>query len=162
MCRKTTREFAEGRTKPVRVNVSQVHAYLGAPRHTLRGACRPHERARRGRGAGVDPDGRGSSVRRGDAHGRRQAALTITGQLGEVMKESAQAALSYVRSHADELHIPQDFYPKSDVHIHVPAGAIPKDGPSAGVTMITALASLLTGKKVKPRLAMTGEITLQG
>ena len=88
--------------------------------------------------------------------------LTITGQLGEVMKESAQAALSYVRSHAEELHIPADFYAKSDVHIHVPAGAIPKDGPSAGVTMITALASLLTGRKVRPRLAMTGEITLRG
>lgn len=88
--------------------------------------------------------------------------LILTGQLGDVMKESATAALSYIRSHAAKLKIPEDFYEKSEIHIHVPAGAVPKDGPSAGVTMLTALASLLTGRTVKPRLAMTGELTLSG
>ena len=89
-------------------------------------------------------------------------SLTLTGHLGEVMKESAQTALSYVRSQADRLNIPSDFYEKCDLHIHVPAGAIPKDGPSAGVTMVTTLASLLTGRKVRQDVAMTGEITLRG
>ena len=88
--------------------------------------------------------------------------LQLTGQLGDVMKESAQTALSYVRAHADVLHIAPDFYEKSDLHIHVPAGAVPKDGPSAGVTMTSAIASLLSGRPIKPALAMTGEVTLSG
>ncbi len=88
--------------------------------------------------------------------------LTLTGQLGSVMKESASTALSFIRSHADQLSVDDTFFDTHDIHIHVPEGAIPKDGPSAGVTMLTALASLITGKKVRPRLAMTGEITLRG
>ena len=85
--------------------------------------------------------------------------LTITGQLGDVMKESAQAALSYVRGHAD---LPDDWFATRDLHIHVPAGAIPKDGPSAGITMATALMSLVTGRPVRDDVAMTGELTLTG
>jgi ATP-dependent Lon protease len=91
-----------------------------------------------------------------------EKSLQLTGQLGEVMKESAQAALSWIRSHAKEVAVDEDFYRQFDLHLHVPEGAIPKDGPSAGVTMVTALVSLLTGRSVKSGLAMTGEITLSG
>ncbi len=88
--------------------------------------------------------------------------LQLTGQLGDVMKESAHAALSYVRTNAEKYGIPKDFLEKSDIHIHIPAGAMPKDGPSAGITMFTALVSLLTGIRVRHDVAMTGEISLRG
>ena len=88
--------------------------------------------------------------------------LVLTGQLGDVMKESARAALSYLRMNSLPLGIDPDLFQKTDIHIHVPAGAIPKDGPSAGVTILTAMTSLFTGRSVRPRLAMTGEITLSG
>jgi len=89
-------------------------------------------------------------------------ALTLTGHLGEVMKESAQAALSYIRSNSKDLNISPELIENNEIHIHVPSGATPKDGPSAGITMAVALASVLTKKPVKPSLAMTGEITLRG
>jgi ATP-dependent Lon protease len=88
--------------------------------------------------------------------------LVLTGQLGDVMKESARIALSYVRGHAEELGIDESAFEGTEFHVHVPAGAIPKDGPSAGVTMVTALASLLSGRPVKHTVGMTGEVTLQG
>jgi ATP-dependent Lon protease len=88
--------------------------------------------------------------------------LQLTGQLGDVMKESAQAALSYVRTNAEKFGIDKTFLEKSDIHIHIPAGAMPKDGPSAGVTMFTSLVSMLTGVRVRHDVAMTGEITLRG
>jgi ATP-dependent Lon protease len=91
-----------------------------------------------------------------------EGKLTITGQLGEVMRESAQAALSWVRSHADRLALPEDWFARHDVHLHVPAGAIPKDGPSAGITMATAIASLVRGLPISNEVGMTGEITLTG
>jgi ATP-dependent Lon protease len=88
--------------------------------------------------------------------------LQLTGQLGDVMKESAQAAMSYVRTRAEQFGIPVDFLEKSDIHIHIPAGGMPKDGPSAGVTMMTSIVSLLSGVRIRHDVAMTGEITLRG
>jgi ATP-dependent Lon protease len=94
--------------------------------------------------------------------GSGASGLVLTGQLGDVMKESARIALSYVRGHAEELGIEESAFENREFHVHVPAGAIPKDGPSAGVTMVTALASLLSGRPVKHTVGMTGEVTLQG
>lgn len=161
VCRKATRQFAEGRQEQVVVTEEQVRRYLGSPRFE---AEEIRERIDRpGVAIGLAWTSVGGEVLVVEAISMPgDQRLLLTGMLGEVMKESAQAALTYVRSRAKELGIDPEFYRKMDIHIHVPAGAIPKDGPSAGITMTTAIASLLTGRKVKPDVAMTGEVTLTG
>lgn len=161
MCRKTAREFAEGREKQVRVTRKTVHEMLGVPRYTYEELADRTDEPGVAVGLAWTPTG-GDVLFVEATRMEGGKTLTMTGQLGDVMKESAQAALSYVRAHSNDLNIDTEFYKNSDIHLHVPAGAIPKDGPSAGVTMITAIASLLSGRKVRPRLAMTGEITLRG
>ena len=161
VCRKVARRRAEGNTEPVRVAPDVVVSYLGVPRFELEEV---EQRTRvPGVATGLAWTPAGGDVLFVEATRMRGAhTLTLTGQLGDVMKESVQAALSWVRSHAGELGIDAEFWEHSDVHVHVPAGAIPKDGPSAGVTMATALVSLLTARPVRPDLAMTGEISLSG
>ena len=161
ICRKVTRRFAEGQTDLVHVDSDKLTEYLGAPRYQY------EEVVNRTRVPGV-ATGLAWTPVGGDVlfveatkmPGKRE--LLLTGMLGDVMKESAQAALSYIRSHAAELNIDPDVFSHIDIHLHVPAGAIPKDGPSAGITMATALASLMTERLIKPYVAMTGEITLTG
>lgn len=161
ICRKVTRQFAEGHMELVKVDADKVAEYLGAPRYQ-------HEEViHRTRVAGV-ATGLAWTPVGGDVlfveatcmPGKRE--LMLTGMLGDVMKESAQAALSYIRSHAADMGIDPEVFAKIDIHLHVPAGAIPKDGPSAGITMATALVSLMTGRLIKADTAMTGEITLSG
>jgi ATP-dependent Lon protease len=125
-----------------------------------------HEAAARtgipGVATGLAVTGVGGDVLFVEAASMRGRGLVLTGQLGDVMKESARIALTYVQSHAAELQIDERSFDGREFHIHVPAGAIPKDGPSAGVTIVTALASLLSGRPVKSTVGMTGEVTLQG
>jgi ATP-dependent Lon protease len=161
ICRKATREFAEGRTERVEVTEEQVRRYLGSPRFEQEELLERITRPGVATGLAWTPTGGEVLVVEATSMPGEER-LTLTGMLGEVMKESAQAALSYVRSRAKELGIDPGFYKKMDIHVHVPAGAIPKDGPSAGITIAAALASLLTGRKEKPHVAMTGEITLTG
>ncbi len=145
---------------PITVTTEQVHEYLGKPRFDSELAERMQVPGIATGLAWTEVGGDILFIEATRMKGNKQ--LIITGQLGDVMKESAQAALSYVRSHAAEIGIDEDVFAGSDLHLHIPAGAIPKDGPSAGITMTTAIASLLTGRKVKNNLAMTGEITLRG
>ena len=161
VCRKATREFAEGRTKDLVIDPAQIEKYLGSPRFEYEEAAKRTEAPGVVTGLVWTPVG-GDVVFIEASQMSGGKGLQLTGQLGDVMKESAQTALSYVRAHAGELHIAPDFYEKTDLHIHVPAGAVPKDGPSAGVTMASAIASLLSGRPIKPALAMTGEVTLSG
>jgi ATP-dependent Lon protease len=159
--RKATRQFAEGHKGKVTVNSKYIETALGAPRFVTDEVAERELAPGTAVGLAWTPVG-GEVLFVESAKMPGHKGLIVTGQLGDVMKESVTAALSYVRSHADELKIPTDFYDKTEIHVHVPAGAVPKDGPSAGVTMLTALTSLLTNRKVKSRLAMTGEITLSG
>ncbi len=159
--RNTAVKVAEGEAGPYQVDSEDdLRPALGAPKFTSEVAERMDEP---GVATGLAWTSVGGEIL--FVEGTRMVGtgkIQLTGQLGDVMKESAQAALSYVRTHAPELHIPEDFLEKSDVHIHIPTGGVPKDGPSAGLTMMTALVSLLTGIRVRHDVAMTGEITLRG
>ena len=159
--RKVTRRWAEGQTDQVVVTGERVEEFLGAP-YFMREEL--EERTfMPGVATGLSWTAAGGEVlfiEASQMHGKK--GLTLTGQLGDVMKESAQAALTWVRAHARQLGIEESFFERVDLHLHVPEGAIPKDGPSAGVTLVTALVSLLTGRPVRSRVAMTGEVTLSG
>jgi ATP-dependent Lon protease len=162
--RKTATRIASGNaTAPVEIGTDEVRDALGRQRFFQESAERT---AIPGVATGLSVTGAGGDVlfieaTSMPAHPPKDA-LVLTGQLGDVMKESARIALSYVRAHADELHIDDDAFDDREFHVHVPAGAIPKDGPSAGITMTTALASLLSGRPVRHTVGMTGEVTLQG
>ena len=160
VCRKVARKVAEGKTDLTRVSRANVHAFLGPVKFLPEAEQEQHEIGVATGLAWTSTGGEILSVEASLSRGRGN--LTLTGQLGDVMKESAQAAVSYARAHAKTLGIEADFYQKLDIHIHVPAGAIPKDGPSAGITMATALISALTRRAVSRDVAMTGEITLRG
>jgi ATP-dependent Lon protease len=160
LCRKVARKIAEGETGLFTITVANLHKYLGVPKF-LPEMERKHDEV--GVVTGLAWTETGGDVLYIEATTMKgKGSLTLTGQLGDVMKESAHAALTYVRSRAAELGINTERFGKTDVHIHVPAGAIPKDGPSAGVTMATALASVFVNEPVRRDLAMTGEVTLRG
>jgi ATP-dependent Lon protease len=162
VCRKLARKIAEGRTDKLVITPEIIHEFLGGIK--VRVDTEIAERTKRpGVVVGLAWTPAGGDILFIEANKMKgKGGFNITGQIGDVMKESMQAALTWVRSNATSLGLDEDFTKELDIHIHVPAGAIPKDGPSAGVTMATALVSLLTGKLVRPLLAMTGEITLSG
>ena len=161
LCRKAARRRAEGLEEPIDITPAVVMEMLGAPRFL------DEEVEARTKNPGVaiglawTPVG-GEVLFIEASRMAGTGSLTLTGQLGDVMKESARAALSWLRAHAKEYRIDPDFFKGAEMHVHVPSGAIPKDGPSAGVTMAAALVSELTGRPVRGDLAMTGEITLSG
>jgi ATP-dependent Lon protease len=160
VCRKAAMQIATGRAEKVRVDEERLRAWLGPRRFAGEVRRRTSEP---GVATGLAYTAVGGDVLFIEATAYPgKGRLTITGQLGEVMQESAQAAHSWVRSHTEELGLPADWFAEHDVHVHVPAGAVPKDGPSAGVTMATAMASLVRGQPVAHDLGMTGEITLTG
>ncbi|MCL0061444.1 endopeptidase La [Thermodesulfovibrionales bacterium] len=160
LCRKVAKQVVEEKAKRFRITKNTVHKYLGVPKYL------PEEEMKKdgiGVATGLAWTEAGGDVIYTEATTMKgKGNLTITGQLGDVMKESAQAALSYVRAKSKALEIGEDIFSKVDLHIHVPAGAIPKDGPSAGITMAAAIASAFMGKGVRRDVAMTGEITLRG
>ena len=160
LCRKAAREIAEGKRKGARVDEARVRAWLGKRRFSAEARKRTSDP---GVATGLAVTPVGGDVLFVEATAMPGSGkLTITGQIGDVMRESAQAALSWVRGHAATLGLESDWFAERDVHIHVPAGAVPKDGPSAGTAMATALASLAMGVPVSEEVAMTGEITLTG
>lgn len=160
ICRKVARKKAEGYRGVTRVTRSNLHKFLGVPKYLPE---QEQEENEVGVATGLAWTPHGGEVLYVEATIMKgKGNLTITGHLGDVMKESAHAALSYARSRASRWNIDENFYAEKDVHVHVPAGAIPKDGPSAGVTMTTAIISALTGIPVRKDVAMTGEITLRG
>ena len=160
ICRGVASQIAEGTLDKTTIRMKDIHRYLGHVRVTPETAART---SKPGVVMGLAWTPTGGDLLFIEATAMKgKKGLTLTGQLGDVMKESAMAALSFIRTNAEALGLAKDFYEDVDLHIHVPSGAIPKDGPSAGVTILTALTSLLTNKTVKKDLAMTGEITLRG
>jgi len=160
LCRKVARKVAEGEDELFAITPQNLHSYLGVPKFMPEVE---REQDEIGVVTGLAWTETGGDILYIEATTMRgKGQLTLTGHLGDVMKESAHAALTYVRSRAEKLGIDPDVFAKTDVHIHVPAGAIPKDGPSAGVTMATALASVFTNSPVRRDIAMTGEVTLRG
>jgi len=160
ICRKTAKEVVKDENYQARVSAGNLASYLGIPRYHYGTAEKENVVGVATGLAWTETGGEVLNVEVSVLKGKGN--ITLTGKLGEVMKESAQAAFTYVRSRAQELGIPEDFYEKVDIHVHVPEGAIPKDGPSAGITMATAIASALTGRPVNCSVGMTGEITLRG
>jgi len=161
LCRKAARRFA-GKDAPesIRVDVDDLQTMLGVPRYDF-GLAEEQDEVGVATGAAVTNVG-GDLLSIEVTLMEGKGELLLTGQLGEIMQESARAAISYARSHAQEFGIAPGYFDKNNIHIHIPAGAIPKDGPSAGITMATALISALTGRKVRKDVAMTGEMTLRG
>jgi ATP-dependent Lon protease len=160
ICRKVAKEIAIGKKKPRTIGSKDLQAFLG-PVMYLSEVAERHDEV--GVSTGLAWTSSGGEILFIEATRMKgSGGLIITGQLGDVMRESAQAAISYVRAHAAELSIAEDAFEKCDLHVHVPAGAIPKDGPSAGITMATAIASLMSQRPVRHQIAMTGEITLRG
>jgi ATP-dependent Lon protease len=153
LLRKAAREIAEGRTEKIAIDTRKARAWLGPRRFPADPGVAT--------GLAYTPVGGDVLFIEATAYPGK-GRLTITGQLGDVMRESAQAALSWVRSHTSELGVPENWFTEHDVHIHVPSGAVPKDGPSAGVTIATAIVSLVRGEPVAEDVGMTGEITLTG
>ncbi len=160
LCRKVARQIVQKKKKTLRMTPNNVELFLGPPKYHWNEAERNSQIGVVTGLAWTEAGGDVLPVEVTTMKGKGN--LTLTGQLGDVMKESAQAGFSYIRSKAAELGIPDDFYEKMDIHVHLPEGAIPKDGPSAGIAMATAMISALTGIKVRNDLAMTGEITLRG
>jgi ATP-dependent Lon protease len=162
VCRKIVTRLSEGKTEAVAITAEMVREYLGRP-HFLGTEELMIRTAIPGVATGLAWTPVGGEVLFIEATRMPGSkGFQITGSLGNVMQESARAALSFVRSRTEQLHIDPDFFEKSDIHLHIPAGATPKDGPSAGVTMATALVSLVSGRPVRPEVGMTGEITLRG
>lgn len=160
ICRKVARKVAEGQKGPFTITCGNLHSFLGVPKFLVELEQEFHEVGVATGLAWTQAGGELLYVEASTMKGKGE--FTLTGQLGEIMQESARAALSYARSHAKELGIRPSFYQDTDIHIHVPSGAVPKDGPSAGVTMATAIVSALSGRPVSRDVAMTGEISLRG
>jgi len=160
VCRKVARQIASGEKKGRKIHTDNLDKFLGRPK-VFQDELLKRDQIGVATGLAWTPVGGDILFIEATAM-RGRGGLMLTGQLGDIMKESAQAALSYARSHAAEFGIRDDFFARNDIHVHVPEGSIPKDGPSAGVTMATAMLSLLTGKAVHRKIAMTGEITLRG
>ena len=160
ICRKAARKIVQNKQKRVRITEKNLKNYLGIPRYRYGVAEKEHEVGAATGVAWTETGGDILSIEVSLMKGK--GILTLTGKLGDVMKESAQAGFSYIRTRSGQLKIEDDFQEKHDVHIHIPEGAIPKDGPSAGITMVTAMVSALTNRPVRNDVAMTGEITLRG